>query len=91
MWMTLKVSSYKVFYSSEQQFRVTLTNAPNIATLSYTGPLPYIPETSTAPTVHVCGITDGTGAISSGSYVDISRLDIVSPVGSGYSEDGGNS
>ena len=89
--MSLIVNSYKVFGRDEQRFNAYLNNDPNSATLETMGSLPYIPETSTAPTVHVCGITDGTGAISSGSYVDISRLDIVSPVGSGYSEDGGNS
>lgn len=78
------VTSYTQLLSTEKFFKVYLNNQ-NITTqlISEAGELPLIPKL-TSPTFYICGLSDGSGGVTSGSHADISHFQIYSATGDTY-------
>lgn len=83
VWYKLVLISTNLLYQPENQIsRVYLNSDEMSATMGF----PQIPSTTSPTTAYLCGTEDTTTARS---YIDISRLDILSSVGFGYQESEG--
>ena len=87
-WYTAVITSYKQMGTETKVFNVYLNSGDSSVNLTEHPATPYIPTISPAPTVYICGTSDGSGVIG-GGYADIIRLEILSPAGGFYPEDEG--
>ena len=88
-WYTAVITSYLPRDASTRTFKVYLNNGDNAEPLTGTSvELPYIPSTNAETAIYICGTSDGSG-VTNGGYVDIVRLEILSPAGDIYPEAAG--
>ena len=62
------------------------SNTTAISLVDLVDDLPQIPTTNMPITVSLCGEYDSMSGVTSGSNIDISRLEILSSVGAPYPE-----